>query len=479
MGYATFLMEEGDFELAAREFSRIIEEFPASPLLDEAQFRLGTAYLLSGRYNDAEVEFRLFLSNFSESPRAPEAASGFMEARARAAEARRQAPARPVIIRPVERPLRAVQVMLFNGRSFAEIEREMRGLRNAGVDTIIVRAFHNRGDRLYPVARSGAGSRGGAFNPGRVEAGVYFNTEHAPVVADILPGLAELAHRNGLRIFAWMTTRYADYGLEERADLACTAVDVDTGRRYRCKGLDLFNETAVRHLESLYGDLARVDIDGILFQDDLVLRHGEGFGVHAEAAFARETGRQLDPGSLYILDGESGRVHYTALFWRWAAWKNKRLLTVAERVRRVVRGERPEAKFAINLMYENLTNPAYALAWLSQDLKESMKTGFDYYSVMAYHRQMATELGVGHAEVRKLIERMVGDATAVVGSPEKVLIKIQTVDWDTGRPLLNSEVVSFIRSVRSTGNVSLAVVPYRSGFPFFELGAGDAMASLP
>ena len=31
--YAAFLMREGDFQLAAREFARLIESFPASPLI--------------------------------------------------------------------------------------------------------------------------------------------------------------------------------------------------------------------------------------------------------------------------------------------------------------------------------------------------------------------------------------------------------------------------------------------------------------
>ena len=45
------------------------------------------------------------------------------------------------------------------------------------------------------------------------EEGVYFKTEYAPVVDDLLGKLAEIVHRNGLEIFAWMTTRYASYGL--------------------------------------------------------------------------------------------------------------------------------------------------------------------------------------------------------------------------------------------------------------------------
>jgi len=301
---------------------------------------------------------------------------------------------------------------------------------------------------------------------------------HAPVVADILPSIVELAHKNGLKVFAWMTTRYADYGMEERADLACVGYDLERRARVRCKGLDVFNDRAVDHIVSLYRDLADVAIDGVLFQDDLVLRHTEGFGAAAERAFWLETGLRLDPEALYVRAKEGGGVRYTRLFWRWAAWKNGRLLDVAGRARRAVREKRPEARFAINLMYENLTNPPYALAWLSQDLARARRAGFDYYSVMAYHRQMSEELGLGAAEVASMIGDMVRDASEAVGDPNRVLIKLQTVDWNTGRPLSDREVVSLIREVRRAGPVSLAVVPYRSDFPFFELASGGRVAGL-
>ena len=52
-----------------------------------------------------------------------------------------------------------------------------------------------------------------------------------------------------------------------------------------------------------------------------------------------------------------------------------------------------------------------------------------------------------------------------------MLIKLQTIDWKTGTPLPDAEVVGLIRAIRATTGVSLAVVPYRSDFPFHELGA--------
>jgi biofilm PGA synthesis lipoprotein PgaB len=470
--YASFLRKEGDFKRAAREFERVIEQFPTSPLIPEAHFRLADSYLDAGDFREAIDQFRQFLENFKESPFADEAELKLLKAERFFArikepegkveepvfEARKEveipAPAGP---KP-RSSLRAVQFMLFNAKSYAEIEEELKSLKRAGVDTIIVRVFHNRGDRCYSFVKP--------LSP----VGVYFRTTHAPVVADILPKVLTIAHKNGLRVFAWMTTRYADYGLEDRPDLACKGYDLSERKMVRCRGFDIFNESAVRHLEGLYSDLASYAIDGILFQDDLVLRHNEGFGGYAEALFKRDRGGAMDPEKFYLRSDGSPYVRYTPSFWEWAAWKNKRLLKVAERLRRVARERNPGIKFAINLMYESVMNPPYALAWLSQDLASAAKTGFDYYSIMAYHRQMSEELDKGPQEVKELIERMVEEAARIVGEPHKVLIKLQTIDWNTQKPVSNGELAALIRSIRSIEDVSLAVVPYRADFPFYELG---------
>lgn len=458
--YARFLMDEGDFRGAAREFARLIESFPSSRLISEAQFSMGEAYLYSGEYTEAETQFRLYISNFADSPYSPVAEVKMNEARER--RKRLTPPPLPEVLREMRPGLRAVQVMLFEGRTFAEVEGEIRSLKAAGVDTIIFRVFHNRGDRFHPVARRGA------------ESGVYFKTDEAPVVDDILPEILRLAHGNGMKVFAWMTTRYADYGME--GTIPCASYDIKAKAYAQCKGLDLFSDRAVKRLERLYADLAEYDIDGVLFQDDLVLRHAEGFGAAAAGAFEKDTGRVLSPEALYVM-GPSGQVHYTGLFWKWSSWKNRRLLGVAERLMHTVKRKRPEALFAINLMYESVTNPAYALAWLSQDLGEARKAGFDYYSVMAYHRQMGQELGKDAGEIRGMISKMVEDATRTVGDPGRVLMKVQTIDWKTREPIDDGEVADLIRQIKGVRDVSVAVVPYRGGFPFSAL-SGGAIALL-
>lgn len=459
--YASFLLKEGEYQKASREFSRFIESFPASPFIEEAQLRLAEAYLKAGFYKKAKEELELYLTNFPSGGfnkdalgMAAQAQSGLLNALPKV----ELKPEAPTVLK-VDLRLRAVQVMLFEGKDISEVSAELERLKASGIDTVILRVFHNDGDRFYPFVTPGD------------KRGVYFKTKHAPVVDDMLGKVIDAAHGLGLRVFAWMTTRYADYGVEDDMDLACRGYDISTGAIVRCKGMDLFNERAAKRLEAIYSDLAEYGIDGVLFQDDLVLRHTEGFGPYMAGLFKKETGRALSPEALYI-KAEGGKVYYTELFWQWASWKNRRLLSLAERLRQTVKKKRPGALFAINLMYETVTNPPYALAWLSQDLGEARKAGFDYYSIMAYHRQMEDELNKGPGEIREMIGRMVEEASTKIGEPERVLIKLQTVDWKTGAPLSYPDIVDIIRAVRSKKGVSIAVVPYRGDFPFSELGEG-------
>lgn len=459
--YAMFMVDEGEYKAACQEFQRIIEEFPASTLIEKAQFGLAGAYMKDARYKEAEETYRMFLSNFPDSSLASSARAGEIQAKNAGLVARL-----PVIEAPVydhlpdgRDELRAVQISVFEATHYADVDKEFERLKNAGVNAVIFRVFHNKGDRFH-----------GCASPSQ-KRGVYFYTRHAPVVDDMLPKVLALAHARGLKVYAWMTTRYADYGVEDDETIACRSYDLVDKAFSRCAGLDLFNETAVKRLEAIYTDLADYEIDGILFQDDLVLRHNEGFGSQMTTLFRKDTGRTITPDALYIPTDDASRPRYTPFFWEWAAWKNKRLLEVASRLRAVVRKKRPDALFAINLMYESITNPSMALAWLSQDFSKTVKTDFDYYSIMAYHKQMEDELGSTPQAIRDMIADMASQASRAVKDRNRVLIKLQTVDWKTSKPLPQGDIIGLIRGVRKASGCSVALVPYRKEFPLDALGA--------
>jgi biofilm PGA synthesis lipoprotein PgaB len=157
--------------------------------------------------------------------------------------------------------LHAAQVSYLPARTYEEAGQEFRRMRKAGFDTVILRVFQNPGDRLYP------------FVTPRARAGVYFLTAEANVVDDILPELISRA-----------SCRTAGLRLDEHAfaadrDPGPARPPLRPGSRRGCCGerLDLFHAEVRRRLLTLYRDLGRYDLDGILLQDDLAASHRRDF----------------------------------------------------------------------------------------------------------------------------------------------------------------------------------------------------------
>lgn len=356
----------------------------------------------------------------------------------------------------------AVQVLLFDCKNFDEVESRIQGLKAAGFNTIIFRVFHNKKDRHYFFANQGN------------DRGVYFKTDQVPVVDDILGKIAEITHRNGMELFAWMTTRYANYGVENRDGWQAMKYDLKSGEFVKAKGLNLFRDDVKDHLKKIYTDLSRYDIDGILFQDDLILKHTEGFSKEAQETFRKKYSYMPDPAMLYKdvrvrPDGSYRVAQYGSSFWEWSSWKNRSLLKVVDGIMKETRLIKPQMKFAINFMYEAALKPKEALAWLSQNLEEAVKMDFDLYAIMAYHRQMGKELNVKGAELEKLVGILTENTLKMVDDPGKALIKLQIMDWKSQELLPVNEVKKMLRIIKEKGGKSIAFVPYKNEFNFKQL----------
>jgi biofilm PGA synthesis lipoprotein PgaB len=347
--------------------------------------------------------------------------------------------------------LRVAQVLLFNGTTPAEIVTNLSRLKAAGVTTVFVRVFQNRGDR--PL-----------FYGGRPTAavGVYFPTTAAPVVADNLAVVSAACRRLGLSVYAWMTTRACDWLLEERPDLADLRYDSATGKVLPAARLDIFHPVVRQRLTAVFRDLARADIDGVLFQDDLVLKAGEGFSPEAIAAYLEASGTAVSPGLLFDRPATAGAAAifspdlYREAFWPWVAWKNRALLDLAQELMTAAREVRPGLRFALNLYYETILNPRMALAWYAQDLGVARTRPFDYFSLMSYHRQIGRELSYTPDDAIAALGVLSRQAAAIAGNPSRVIVKVQSLDWETHALIPAPE---FDRALGATApGVSLAFV---------------------
>jgi biofilm PGA synthesis lipoprotein PgaB len=355
--------------------------------------------------------------------------------------------------------LRVAQVLLFEGERVEDIAANLARLKEAGVNTVFVRVFHNQGDRS--LFRGGPSAR----------SGVYFRTAAAPMLRDYLSEIIPLCRRLGLSIFAWMTTRRSEWILHEDPGLAELTYDPPTDRVLRSRSLNIFHPRVVERLSLLYRDLAAYDIDGILFQDDLVLRAGEGLSPEAIAAYMEDGGPTVSPGTLFRLEGRNPGTplfspdNYRPAFWDWAAWKNRRLLELAWELMDAAREVRPGLRFALNLYYEAVLNPRMALAWYAQDLKAAQGYPFDYYSLMSYHRQIGKELSLSGEEALGVLSTMSRRAVRAVGRPEKIIMKIQALDWDTQQIIPREELDRALEAAAPVEGISLAFVRSRSDPP--------------
>jgi tetratricopeptide (TPR) repeat protein len=468
------LYYKGKCEEAMQGFLKIVQSVPASKLVSYSQYMIGLCHLKMERYEEAIRQLEFYLRDYPESDRVREAERGIRIAKEQLKKkvSAPSAVSQPAVKKPFPEGRRAkrricVQVSYFEGKTLEEVEKRVRELKNAGVNTIIVRVFQNRGDRMYP------------FVTGQLEEGVYFKTEYAPVVDDILGKLAEIVHRNGLEIFAWMTTRYANYGLEGSPEYRCMKYNFETKKIEMARGFNLFHPEVLKRLENLFRDLGRYPIDGILFQDDLILKHDEDFGPEANQAFLKEFGYLPDPGLFYIdpYKSDPGKYYvkgYTDRFWTWANWKNRWLMNVAKRLMGASRESNPSLQFAINLYFEAVLNDLNGVAWFSQTLSGALKNNFDYYGVMAYHRQAMKNRNIETGEAIGLMAEATQKAVEGVGDPSKVMMKVWILDWKGNGAVRyelapRKEIEEILTAILNQGEVSLTFVPYIDPFPIHSL----------
>lgn len=473
--YESAMMQfyQGKYSEAVEGFSYLIQSFPESKLIPYAHYMIGLSLLKKGEFEEAIQRFEFYLSHYPEGDRTREAQEGIrisqeeLKKRKGIVEKPSEKPETHLLKKGQVRRRICAQLSYLEVKTLEDLEKRVKELKNLGVDTLIFKVFQNKGDRVYRFAHP------------RFEEGVYFQTDSAQVVDDILGKVAEVVHRQGLEIFAWTTTRYSNYGMDGYPEYRVKIYNFETKRMEVGKGFNLFHPEVVKRLEGFFRDLARYPIDGILFHDDLILKHNEDFSAEANKSFMKEYGFLPHPDLFYIdpYKSESGQYYvkaYSERFWMWAQWKNRWLMNLAKRWMAAAREVNPNIQFAINLYLDAVLNHHNGLSWFSQSLPSALEKGFDYYAIMAYHRQAMKGRKIGLKEAMELMGKVTQKAIQEVGEPTQVMMKIWILDWKTNElvdyqlaPL--KEIEELLTKILKEGEVSLAFVPYLPQFPFHLL----------
>lgn len=356
-----------------------------------------------------------------------------------------------------DKKLLAAQVLLFKSATYEELKQEIAEMKRLGVNVVIVRVFQNKGDRIHVFARN------------QNVTGVYFKSSIAPVVDDVLTRIIEIGHSQGILVYAWMTTRKMDWKWSDSPKWRDNVYDLKAKTFTHANGLDLFNQDVQDYIISLYREIAASGADGILIQDDLVYRHIEGFGEAARSSYYDAFGFALRPENLYqgIYEGK-GKYYvknYTPLFWKWAEWKNQHIILFLDNLVREIKKSAPQMKIAVNLYYETIINPKNGIAWFSQDILPLKDMAIDYYAVMAYHRQIMKEKNLSLDAAFDMISDITRKGLAAIGKGDKLLMKVQTIDWDTRETVPDAELIRVFEAIKRGGDASLAYVQNGNSAP--------------
>lgn len=316
--------------------------------------------------------------------------------------------------------------------------------KKGGANTLIVRVFHNRDDRYHCKIRSD------------FKEGVYFHSKSLPVIDDILKDFTDKAKGYGFKVFAWMTTRYANYGRDDLKPV--NSYSFEKNEFVLAKGIDCFDKYNQEFIKLVFREIARYPIDGILLQDDLFYRHNEGFSESLDEEFNKLAGFKPTPQKLYIKKGKN--ITYTDLFYKWREFKSEKIADFINELRNAVKKVNPDIKLAVNLTYEAISNPKGALSWLAHNIY-GLKCSADYFSIMVYHRQIMEELNMDFSKVKNYIANMLNKCKDIFpNESERLIFKLQIKDWKTNEPIADDEILEIVNYLKEDRDLSIALVPY-------------------
>jgi len=347
--------------------------------------------------------------------------------------------------------LNGVQVFVLDREYDGDLDKFFSGLRERGVDSVFLRVFHNSVDRYHYIKSD---------SPCRT--GVYFKTENACVVRDVLGEAVRSARKNGLKIYAWMATRTLSFLKKpEYMEKSFDKAGLKNGY-----GFSIFNKEAVDTTVKLFKDLAKYDIDGILFQDDFILRYREGASASAINLYRSETGVSLSDKALFSCRGGLSETKVPNgcpdVFIPWVMWKNEKMMDFYRKLKIAAMSVNPDLMFAGNVYYETPLDSSKGLSWYAQTIDSMLANGFDYLAVMGYHDQIASELKISNDSALRVVQQIADILKKRVENTSRILLKVQRVSFERGRKIGSDQHKSVRDFLDRYDCISRVVVPVNS-----------------
>ena len=344
--------------------------------------------------------------------------------------------------------INGAQVFVLDEKYKGDIGKFFQEAKEKGINTVFFRVFHNSKDRAHLGL------------PLQCESGVYYETQHACTVYDLLSDVVKAAHDNNIKLYAWMATRSLSFlKYKENMSMSLSA----SGGHETGYGANIFKKEVRDILLGLFEDLAKYEIDGILFQDDFIIKYTEGSDRYAAFLFKEETGIEVKSENFFksvkTYNGRKVFSEYTENFYTWAEWKSSQLSLLFKELKERAKTHNPKIKFAANIYYETPIDEKAGIAWYSQNLTALKNAGADYFAVMGYYEQISDEKKLDRVSAAEYIGKIAESAVKMAGSEKAVIMKLQSKSFKGAGMLSYNDYNLVCRRTRLAGDISYATVP--------------------
>lgn len=344
--------------------------------------------------------------------------------------------------------INGAQVFVLDEKYKGDIGKFFQEAKEKGINTVFFRVFHNSKDRAHLGL------------PLQCESGVYYETQHACTVYDLLSDVVKAAHDNNIKLYAWMATRSLSFlKYKENMSMSLSA----SGGHETGYGANIFKKEVRDILLGLFEDLAKYEIDGILFQDDFIIKYTEGSDRYAAFLFKEETGIEVKSENFFksvkTYNGRKVFSEYTENFYTWAEWKSSQLSLLFKELKERAKTHNPKIKFAANIYYETPIDEKAGIAWYSQNLTALKNAGADYFAVMGYYEQISDEKKLDRVSAAEYIGKIAESAVKMAGSEKAVIMKLQSKSFKGAGMLSYNDYKLVCRRTRLAGDISYATVP--------------------
>jgi biofilm PGA synthesis lipoprotein PgaB len=335
--------------------------------------------------------------------------------------------------------IKGVQIFYIPSKYRYNLDTYMYKLKKNGINTLLFRVFQNSGDRVH-------------FNlKNNCKSGVYYQTSYACMIDNSLARVIKSAKKYNIKIYAWMATRSLSflkkqYGLEK--------VFKRPGFEKKQYAVSIFNENVRNKLLGLFKDLAYYDIDGILIQDDYILKYNEGASSQAKKRFYIDNGWWLSSNKLF------NKTTYNKAYYEWNIWKMKQLSSLLNDIKTEVKIINPNIKFAVNIYYETPVFPERGLSWYSQSIKQYINYGFEYLAFMGYHEQISNEMNISKFSAIKYIDKSIINMQKITKNNSRIIVKYQISTFENGEYLQENELTALCKTIKKYPDISFVAVPF-------------------